>query len=103
MVLYLIATLCLLSSFILFDILIWLEYTRHKHAWLVDGEAVGFFYSPVKATVARANAGMKLSLSWLFTTPSWIRCVKSYWYLLVAMRACTLAWNVLVILIVSQL
>ena len=84
----------LLACFRAFDRLVRLEYSSHRPAWEADGSPRGFFWCPVEATVFGSSfAQQRLSLTWLFSTPHWVRQDASASRLLKHLRRLVLAWN----------
>src|SRR5438105_8579337 len=95
-----IAMLCLLLPLLLacfkaFDRLVRLEYASHRSAWESDGRPRGFFWCPADATPLRSYfAQQRLSFTWLFSTPYWVRRDPSASRLLKHLRRLVLAWNI---------
>jgi hypothetical protein len=85
----------LLYSFVLFDRLVRVEHEQHRALWEADGRPCGFFWHPKEAS--RLGSGLactRLSLIWLFRSPSWISespNMTATWHRL---RFTVLVWNV---------
>ena len=88
----------LLACFMAFDRLVRFEYASHRSAWESDGRPRGFFWSPVEAATFRSYfAQQRLSFTWLFSTPHWMRQDPTALRLLKWLRGLVLAWNVAII------
>ena len=88
----------LLACFMVFDRLVRFEYASHRSAWESDGRPRGFFWSPVEAATFRSYfAQQRLSFTWLFSTPHWMRQDPTALRLLKWLRGLVLAWNVAII------
>lgn len=61
----------LLGSFLTFDQLVHLEYHSYPLDWEEDGRPRGFFWFPP------GWSGADATLTWLFSTPEWIRNDKT--------------------------
>lgn len=84
-----------LYALIIFDWLIKAEYEFFPEIWNSDGEPVGFFFWPVKATFRRGNAGKKMFMTWLFRSPEWIKQSKRYSFWIFQMRVAVFTLNAL--------
>jgi uncharacterized membrane protein YesL len=62
-----------IALFVVFDLIVRLEYKRHRNVWETDQCPVGFFWRPRKARVwAGSLSRSKLASEWLYSTPEWI-------------------------------
>ena len=88
----------LLACFFAFDRVVRVEYASHRSAWESDGRPRGFFWRPSEATLFGSYfAQQRLSLTWLFWTPTWARHDQSASRLLKRLRCLVLAWNLAII------
>ena len=85
---------------ILFDYLVWTEFTTDVRAWLADGKPRGFFWSPQNLSPEMAKhrrsltATYRLSFFWLISTPEWARGNRRAQVALVLLR-CVTSFNIL--------
>src|SRR4051812_39784312 len=85
----------LLYAFILFDRLLRTEYQEFRNAWNADGRPVGFFWRAPECDRFTSNlARVRLSLAWLFRTPSWISASPALSTQLRRHRWAVFIWNV---------
>ena len=88
----------LFACFIAFDRLVRLEHASHRSAWESDGRPRGFFWSPAEAAALRSHfARQRLSFTWLFSTPDWMRPDPSALRLVRRLRGLVLAWNLAIL------
>jgi len=86
----------LLSALTSFDRLVKLEYGKYKDDWTRDGKPAGFFWRAGERgwfEFAPYFARNKLSLFWLFRTPSWAAADPEAKGQLKRLRICVLVWN----------
>jgi hypothetical protein len=88
----------LVLSFLTFDRLVRAQYEFHREAWMADGQPRGFFWrAPGCNWFASSVALHRLSLTWLFSTPTWATESPTYRALLKRLRLLVVVWNVLFI------
>lgn len=64
----------LIYAFTNIDKLVQIEYKKFKEEWTKDGKPRGFFWrSPECSWFASSIAMQKLSFTWIFKTPQWMR------------------------------
>src|SRR5689334_24408858 len=91
------------ALFVVFDLIIRLEYKRHRDHWETDRCPVGFFWRPRNARVwAGSVSRSKLASAWLYRTPEWMVSDTAAQNLLFLYRLlwalCITGWLVMVIL-----
>jgi len=88
----------LFCSFAMFDRLVRAEYETNRGAWEADGRPRGFLWRAPECTWLRSDfARVRLSLVWLFSTPTWAAESVTYRSWLSRLRICVLAWNTLIL------
>jgi len=84
----------LLAAFMVLDRLVRLEYSSHRPSWELDGRPRGMLWIPPEGNLLRGSlALLRLSWSWLFRTPGWMRQDKGALRLVWWMRILVLVWN----------
>lgn len=88
-------------SLILFDYLVWKEFTSERREWNKDGRPRGFFWQPSRIDRDGGNqpayfANYRLSFLWLTRTPDWMRRKRAPLIAVVAMRM-LVASNILLV------
>jgi len=87
----------LLYAFVLFDRLLRAEYEDQRQIWEADGRPRGYFWRPAECSAfdfLGQFARVRLSIAWLFRTPSWIAESGPYKVSLRRHRVAVLVWNV---------
>ena len=90
-ILVIVFALTLLIDFFVVDCLLEYEYREHYSQWVADGKPVGYTWSPKEKGGFRSFLGFsrdKLTDSWLFSTPEWIKENRRNIRLLWAHRIC---------------
>jgi hypothetical protein len=62
----------LFLSFILFDLLIRLQYKEHRNSWLKGGKTRGIFFFPKENSISGSFRRRRLMSEIIFQTPGWI-------------------------------
>jgi hypothetical protein len=81
----------------LFDRLIRAEYEQHRQIWETDGRPAGFFWRAEgcgRFDIISQFARTRLSLLWLFRTPSWVMETPTFRVWLRQHRWAVLVWNI---------
>jgi hypothetical protein len=93
-----------LSSFMLFDELVRLEYSSHRKHWEADGQPHGFFWWPFECrtrwgTIKSRSSAASLHCSfwWPLSTPGWMRSDERALRLVFWLRALMLTWNLAIV------
>jgi hypothetical protein len=88
----------LLACFLAFDRLVCFEYGSHRSRWESDGRPRGFFWAPAEGGGLRSYlAQQRLSFTWLFSTPHWMRADRTALRLVWRLRLLVLAWHIAII------
>jgi hypothetical protein len=85
------------AAFIVFDLLVSLEYSSHRKSWEADGKPRGYFWSPSEIGYFNFSSGIatqRCSLVWLFSTPEWMRQDVKAKRLIFLMRILVVVWNI---------
>ena len=91
--------LILIRAFRHFDQLVQIEYHRYRPSWIKDGEPSGFFWKPPDSTRLGSTLAMqRLSLVWVFRTPSWLQNDSEAVDNLKKLRFYFMAWNLGIII-----
>ena len=62
-----------ISLFVIFDLILYLEYEEHYDEWVKDNKPAGFFWTPEGATFWQGSMSRStLASSWLTVTPAWM-------------------------------
>ena len=85
----------LFYSFVSFDRLVKAQHQLHRDSWISDGKPSGFFWRAKESDLILSQfARLKLSLVWLFHTPSWAVDSRDLIGMLKHLRYAVLVWNV---------
>jgi hypothetical protein len=88
----------------LFDCLVRWEYEHHREEWERDGKPDGFFWRTEGRTFWKSDMAKKrLSVAWLFVTPSWAATAPECRRWLQHLRVATLIWNAAILAILIRL
>ena len=91
----------LFSSFIVFDLLVRLEYKSYPKDWLADGKPHGFFWVATESRViggwlvklGSSIAFNRCAMKWLFWTPDWMHGDEKALRLVFWLRVLVFIWN----------
>jgi hypothetical protein len=68
---------------------------NYKDQWIKDGKPKGFFWTPPDSTWIRSGLStQRLSIFWVFKTPSWMQGDINIKSILRTMRICVAIWNI---------
>ena len=89
----------LLACFLVFDRLVRFEYEFYRSTWESDGRPRGFFFwaSDEGDSLRSYLAQQRLSFTWLFSTPHWMRADQTALRLVWWLRVLVLAWHIAII------
>jgi hypothetical protein len=78
-----------------FDGLVSAQYRLHRESWIDDGKVAGFFWCPEESEPDTSRAArLRLTLTWLVSTPAWAAGSPDLLGLLHRLRAAIVVWNV---------
>ena len=88
----------LILAFLNFDRLIKIQYEKYREQWTLDGKPRRFFAASSEGPWIRGwIATYRLSFSWLFKMPEWVRNDHEARKSLKKLRLLVLIWNIVII------